>query len=104
VSGTLTNFAIHDTEAFIAMCDKLRARGVVKLGALVLGPVPPTPADREEKDPDAKAKREHETMFAAVRYKPPFEPRIVESDTPRIVVQRRQRDEAALNGKAVAKR
>lgn len=93
---TLTQMAAMETDAFLALCDKLRAKGVVKLGALVLGPLPPPPRDpnAEEKDPDAKARREHDTMFAAVRYKPPFEPRVVESDTPRIVVQRRARDEA----------
>jgi hypothetical protein len=93
---SLTKLAIDDTDAFIALCDKLRARGVVKLGALVLGPLPPPARDgeRDAKDPDAEARRKHDIMFAAVRFKPPFEPRIVESDTPRAVVQRRERDEA----------
>ncbi len=102
---TLTELAIDKPEAFVSLCDKLRRAGVVKLGALVLGPLPreAMPTVRDAKDPDAEARRKHEVMFAACRTRPPFEPRVVESDTPRAVVQRRQRDEAP-DGKAVTKR
>lgn len=98
---SLIAFAVDDPEGFLALCDKLRERGVVKLGPLILGALPPkvTHHDRDV-DPDADARRKHEVMFAACRTRPTFEPRVAESDTPKAVVQRRARDEA-LRGKAI---
>ena len=74
--NTLSSFAIQRPDDFCAWCDKLRAAGVVKLGALVLGPKPRSASDVEkDADPDAAAKRAHDIMFASSRIKPPFVPR-----------------------------
>ncbi len=88
-------FAVCDPTAFVAWCDQLRAAGVVKLGALVLGAKPRDPVEAKDVDPDAARRREHDTMFAASRIKPPFLASVKsDSGTPRILVQRQARDEA----------
>jgi hypothetical protein len=94
---TLTDYAIDNPKGFLALVKDLRKAGVVKLGALVLGPAPREPsAAKDEADPDAVARRKHEVMFAASRIRPPFvAPQRSEAGFPRAIVQRQARDEAA---------
>lgn len=93
---TLTAFAIQAPDAFVDLVKKLRAAGVVKLGALVIGPEPRDAAVHEPVDPLAAARRKHDVMFAASSIKPPFvAPVAPDGGAPRAIVQRRERDEAA---------
>lgn len=92
---SLTQFAMQDPAGFTAWCDQLRAAGVGKLGALVLVAKPRTPGEKEDADPDAEAKRRHAIMFAASRVKPPFVAPAPAGGSPRAIVQRQARDEAA---------
>ena len=93
--GSIGAFAVCDPEGFTSWCDQLRAAGVVKLGALVLGPKPREAGERDDVDPDAAARRQHDTMFAASRIKPPFAPRVVDGGIPRAIRERQARDGAA---------
>ncbi len=100
---TLTALAIKDPAALLALVAKLRKAGVVKLGALVLGPEPREhhASERAEADPDAVAKQRHATMFAASRIQPPFvAPMRHDAPIPRILVQRQRADEAANGTKS----
>lgn len=94
---TLTQYAIERTDEFVAMVAKLRKAGVVKLGALVLGPEPREVAahDRADADPDAAARRKHDVMFAASSIRPPFVAPSGRTSVPKAVVQRQVRDEAS---------
>ncbi len=101
MKSSLTQYAMTEPKAFLSWCDELRAAGVVKLGALVLGPKPRDPSAPKEVDPDADALRKHQTMFASTRIAPPFSPPSKgEAGLPRILVQRRERDEAANGSKS----
>lgn len=95
---TLTRFAIEEPAKFVALVKELRAAGVVKLGALVLGPEPKAHASvtADPADPYAAARRKHEVMFAASSIRPPFAPAPTNTvNAPRAIVQRQERDEAA---------
>lgn len=93
----LSALAADDPVAFDALVTRLRALGVVKLGALVLGPKPNDLASRSprEVDPHAAARRHHGVLFASTSIRPPMpEPVAPTNGAPRAVVQRRARDEA----------
>ena len=95
---SLTKLAIDRPDEFIDLVKKLRAVGVVKLGALVLGPEPKAHAavTTDPTDPYAAARRKHEVMFAASSIRPPFAPAQTNTvNAPRAIVQRQERDEAA---------
>ena len=94
---SLSAFAMEDPAGFVRWCDTLRAAGVVKLGALVLGAKPRDPsASDKDTDPDAEARRKHEIMFASSRIKPPFIPsRTSEAGYPAAVRERLARDGTA---------
>lgn len=95
---TLTSLAITDPEGFLQLVARMRKLGVVKLGALVLGPEPREHATTEKPKaaPNAEAFRKHQVMFAASRISPPFVPPVpTDANSPRAIVQRRARDEAA---------
>lgn len=96
--NTITAFAIQRPDDFVAWCDKLRAAGVVKLGALVLGQKPRDPSQVEkDADPDAADRRAHDIMFASSSIKPPFAPRrATEAGYPNAIRERQARD--AANG------
>ncbi len=91
---TLTQYAIENPEAFLALVARLRSAGVVKLGALVLGPPQAAPHVTREVDPNAEARRRHNVLFAASRIRPPFEPSDAPGTEPKMVMQRRASEEA----------
>lgn len=98
----LTQLAVTSPERFAEFVAELRKLGVVKLGALVLGPKPPevrTEAERQhEADPVTLARRaaeaaerRHATMFAASSMRPPLPVSPPDPGAaPRAVVQRRE--------------
>ncbi len=99
---SLTQFAIDRPDEFFKLVAQLRAAGVAKLGALILGPAPQQPHAPREVDPDAAARRRHEVMFAASRIRPPFVPSDAPGVEPKIVAQRRATEEA--NGTQVSRK
>ncbi len=103
----LSQLAAHNPDAFADLVARMRKLGVVKLGALVLGPQPLAPRSETETDAETAkrhrmdaAERQHNTMFAASSVRPPLP--VAPPDPggePRAVVQRRQGAAQAARGK-----
>lgn len=98
----LWRLAVSDVEEFRTLCERLRKLGVVKLGPLVLGPLPAAVVDRaakKEVDPQEAIREHYKVAFAASSITPPLpEPKTSNGHLPRAVVQRRQAQEARRGG------
>ena len=105
-SARLWQLAVSDVEEFRTLCERLRKLGVVKLGPLVLGPVPPearevkplTEVEIREKE-DRARQRHMDIALAATSLRPPTPPVHLNgaSRLPNAVL-RRQAQEAQRDG------
>ncbi len=100
----LSELAVTKPEAFSALCGRLRALGVMKLGPLLLGVLP---VERDEPDPEYEAAKRagketpeefrHRVMFAASSSRPPL-PKPDPATMPAPVVPRRKGAGTARGG------
>lgn len=103
---TLSQLALSEPEKFAKLVKELRALGVVAIEGdkLLLGELPrPTElAKREPRDPRAKAEQDRDVLFAATRFRPSLPEQSVESNVPKAIVQRRERNGARNGGQGTA--
>lgn len=104
---TLSQLALEDPAKFAKLVKELRALGVVAIEGdkLLLGELPRAHelAKREPRDPRAKAEQDRDVLFAATRFRPSLpEQSGPQSNVPKAIVQRRERNGARDGGQGAA--